>query len=80
MAKLAKQISQYLKSQPWFKEYLYEIHVGGVIDGDDKIEDYIQGKADYYTISGAFDWGRTNAGYKEWEKRNLAFLKWYDKN
>lgn len=76
--KSAKQVAQYLKSQPYFREYIYEINTGGVITGD-KIEDYIQGRADWYTISGAFDWKRARAGYQEWEKRNDQFQKWFDK-
>lgn len=78
--KSAKQIHHYIKSQPWFKEYIYEINVGGVIIGEEKIEDYIQGKAGYYTLTGAFDWRRSNSGEKEWQDRCNKFFKWYDKN
>lgn len=78
--KSAKQIHHYIKSQSWFKEYIYEINVGGVIEGEENIENYIQGKADYYTITGAFDWRRTNAGEKEWKKRSEAFFNWYNRN
>ena len=42
--KTAKQISQYLKSRPYFKEYIYEIHTCKGVISKDEIEDYINGK------------------------------------
>lgn len=79
MAKTAKQIHHYLKSQPWFKEYIYEIHVGGIITDEEKIEDYIQGRGDYYTITGAFDWKKANSGEDVWKQRSEAFFNWYNR-
>lgn len=79
MIKTPKQIHHYLKSQPWFKEYIYEIYVGGIIEGEENIENYIRGKGDYYTITGAFDWTKTKSGEKAWKERNEAFIDWYNR-
>ena len=77
--KTAKQISQYLKSRPYFKEYIYEIHTCKGVISKDEIEDYINGRKDVYTLSGAFDWSNTNAGTKVWQERQDEFWNWVNK-
>jgi hypothetical protein len=79
MKKTAKQIYKYIKSQPWFREYVYEIHNSDVLN-EKKTMEYINGLGDYYTITGAFDWAKTNAGYEKWQERNNQFLRWYERN
>ena len=76
--KINKQISQYLKSRPWFKEYIYELHNSKVIESKE-IDDYVNGDKDVYSISEPIDWSKTQAGYKTWEQRNNEFWDWINK-
>lgn len=73
--KINKQISQYLKSRSWFREYIYELHNSKLIT-EDRINTYVSGDKDVYSISEPLDWNRTKAGYDVWSQRNDEFFNW----
>jgi hypothetical protein len=70
-----KQISQYIKSRPWFNEYVYELYNSKVIEKKD-IDSYIRGEKDVYSLSEPLDWNKTKSGYTIWESRNNEFFNW----
>jgi len=70
-----KQISQYIKSRPWFNEYVYELYNSKVIEKKD-IDSYIRGEKDVYSLSEPLNWSKTKSGYTTWESRNDEFFEW----
>ncbi len=70
-----KQISQYIKSRPWFNEYVYELYNSKVIEKKD-IDSYIRGEKDVYSLSEPLNWNKTKSGYTTWESRNDEFFEW----
>lgn len=72
----AKEIRQYLKCQPWYKDFVYNNKKYGF--GNKAYKKYtLRGYRHAGTISRAFSWCSTKEGLTVWVNRDVAFRAWY---
>lgn len=77
--KTAEQIKEYLKTQDWFKLYIFNI-IKDTFHSDivENIISALNGEYLSATISGAFVWGHTPEGHTYWNLIDVEFKKWYN--
>ena len=77
--KTAEQIKEYLKTQDWFKLYIFNtIKDDNHSDIVEHIVLALNGKYLTNTISSAFIWDNTPEGHTYWNLIDVEFRKWYN--
>lgn len=83
----AKEIRQYLKSKPWYKDFVYNVkkspyeykskYTRTIRKADAKR--VLKGYFGLETLEAAFSWHRTKEGPYTWALRDQLFEQWYEK-
>ena len=87
--KSANEIKEYLLSQEWLPEFIYELvrlegSTGTIINRKAEeernltLQDYLEGKGGERTILSAFGWLETEQGWEYWRHIQGEFKKWYN--
>ena len=87
--KSANEIKEYLLSQEWLPEFIYELvrlegSTGTVINRKTEeekhltLQDYLEGKGGERTIHSAFSWMDAEKDWDYWKRIQSKFKKWYD--
>ena len=74
--KTEREISEYLRVQPWLKKFLRNCRWKGKINKI-KAQSILSGAFGEHTLRSGFIWTLSFEGMGYWKKKNDEFIKWY---